>query len=99
MSWSVNLHGDKETVAATVERDLDASAGYYEGRDTPESKAEAQDCRDAKRAILSALTSMSLEPDSFGPDGYEANIAAHGSRSSDYVTLHVGVTKIAKSST
>lgn len=97
MSWSCSTIGSKEEAQAYVEQSLDNSAKMYDDYPTAEGKQEAQDCRDAKRQVLDALASMSLEPDSYAATGYLASVSAYGSRSVGSVTVSVSVTKTPKS--
>lgn len=96
MSWSCSTSGPKEEVQENVNKSLDASATYYDSQDSPVTKQEAQDCRDAKRQIGDALASMTLDADSYAPHGYLASVSAYGSRSVGSVSVSVSVTKTPK---
>lgn len=97
MSWSCSYSGDKDDVREKCIAALEASATMYDGYATAEGKQEAQDVRDAKRAVLDALDSMTLDADSYGPNGYTAMVSAYGSRSQGSVTISVSVSKSPKS--
>lgn len=94
MSWSCNVNGSREHVTQYVEAELERYANMYGAYGTPDGDAEAQDCRDAKRSMLSRIDAIKLDADSYSVAGYQIAVQAYGSRSSDgTMSIHASVSK------
>ena len=95
MSWTCSIKGDLATVKQYVEAELERYINMYGAYGTPDGDAEAQDCRDAKRAVLARIDAVKVDPDQYAPAGYRIDVQAYGSRSSydGTMSMHVSVSR------
>lgn len=95
MSWTCSNKGNLELVKQYVEAELERYINMYGAYGTPDGDAEAQDCRDAKRAILARIDAVKVEADQYAPAGYLIDVQSYGSRSSldGTMSMHVSVSR------